>query len=395
MFLMPPAPASAPSLGDAVVFDGSNDYMALSDYGTSDQRANWIITFWIKRNEDDRKQEIHYGSGSAFELIFQADNKVNINTYGPGGSGWRNVLLSNATLTASDGWTWVGICCNGAGSGSLMFFNDTDVTTMPRQSTSPEDNSIGGWIGSDEYGTSGFLLNADMFNFYLHMDGYMDFSVEANRRKFISSTGEPVDLGVDGSEPTGAAPTAYYALVAGAAPATFAEGKGAGGDATITGAFTRAATTPQAVRTQILQSAGTAIGDMTAGGGLAAAFDGVNPQAYAACSQEHSSATQYIGKNWGSTKTITGFKAWASSDNGYCSLSGRTMTVTLIGHTSDSPGDGTALGSIGPTTDANNLLMQKLEGITTTTAYRYHWLKFVQSAGSSASVAEVQFYEAA
>ena len=393
MFLMPPAPASAPSLGDAVVFDGTNDLITLDDYGTSDQRANWIITFWVKMNEDGTMQQFHYGTGSTFELSRFADNTVNINTYGPGGSGWRNVLLSNTTLTVSDGWTWVGICCNGTSSGSFMFFNDTNVTTMPRESTSSEDNSIGGIVGG-QTGTS-YRLNADMFNFYIHMDGYMDFSVEANRRKFISNTGEPVDLGADGSEPTGAAPTAYYALVPGADPDTFAEGKGAGGDATITGAFTRAATTPQAVRTQILQSAGTAIGDMTAGGGLAAAFDGVNPQAYAACSQEHSSATQYIGKNWGSTKTITGFKAWASSDNGYCSLSGRTMTVTLIGHTSDSPGDGTALGSIGPTTDANNLLMQKLSGITTTTAYQYHWLKFVQSAGSSASVAEVQFYEAA
>ena len=43
------------------------------------------------------------------------------------------------------------------------------------------------------------------------------------------------------------------------------------------------------VQTLIAQGTGTAIGDMTAGGGLAAAFDGVNPQAYAACSQEHSS----------------------------------------------------------------------------------------------------------
>ena len=69
------------------------------------------------------------------------------------------------------------------------------------------------------------------------------------------------------------------------------------------------------------------------------------------------------------------------------------MTVTLIGHTSDAPASGTALGSVGPTTDANNLEMTVLSGLTTTTAYQYHWLKFVQSGGSSASVAEVEFYE--
>jgi len=45
-----------------------------------------------------------------------------------------------------------------------------------------------------------------MADFYLNMDEYIDLSVEANRRLFITAAGDPVDLGADGSNPTGSQP---------------------------------------------------------------------------------------------------------------------------------------------------------------------------------------------
>jgi hypothetical protein len=45
---------------------------------------------------------------------------------------------------------------------------------------------------------------------FLYFDSsYIDFSQEANRNKFIDQLGYPVDLGADGSEPTGSSPNIY------------------------------------------------------------------------------------------------------------------------------------------------------------------------------------------
>ncbi len=49
-----------------------------------------------------------------------------------------------------------------------------------------------------------------MCAFYLNMTEYLDFSVEANRRKFISAAGLPQPLGLDGSTPTGNQPAMYF-----------------------------------------------------------------------------------------------------------------------------------------------------------------------------------------
>ena len=43
---------------------------------------------------------------------------------------------------------------------------------------------------------------------YVHQT-YFDFSVEANRRKFFDALGYPVDLGSDGSNPSGDQPHVY------------------------------------------------------------------------------------------------------------------------------------------------------------------------------------------
>lgn len=66
-------------------------------------------------------------------------------------------------------------------------------------------SSIGG--GSQNW--SGGL--ADM---YVNYDEYIDLSILANRRKFISAANEPVFLGADGSAPTGTAPLGYLKNVA-------------------------------------------------------------------------------------------------------------------------------------------------------------------------------------
>jgi hypothetical protein len=72
---------------------------------------------------------------------------------------------------------------------------------------------------------------------------YIDFSVAANRRKFFSATGKPVDAGGDGSIPTGLPPLVYLRCMDGAAASTFGNNLGTGGAMTISGSPLGIATT--------------------------------------------------------------------------------------------------------------------------------------------------------
>lgn len=67
---------------------------------------------------------------------------------------------------------------------------------------------------------------------------------EATRRKFISAEGKPVNLGADGSTPTGTAPAMFFRRAPAAAASTFGNNLGTGGAFTITGTLTNAATSP-------------------------------------------------------------------------------------------------------------------------------------------------------
>lgn len=66
---------------------------------------------------------------------------------------------------------------------------------------------------------------------YLNASEYIDFSVEENRRKFFDVSGSVVNLGVDGSTPTGSQPEIYL----GNDYDTFHQNLGSGGDFTVSG----------------------------------------------------------------------------------------------------------------------------------------------------------------
>jgi len=80
----------------------------------------------------------------------------------------------------------------------------------------------------------------DVADLFFAPGQYLDLSVEANRRKFISADGKPVDLGADGSTPTGTAPAVFFSGDA----TGFASNKGSGGAFVFTGALANAPTSP-------------------------------------------------------------------------------------------------------------------------------------------------------
>jgi len=153
-------------------------------------------------------------------------------------------------------------------------------------------------------------------------------------------------------------------------------------------------------QTQIAQNTGTVIGDFTHN--LSAHLDGTTNQSASASAQKQASDKfAWLGKDWGSgvTKTITGFKMWSTNDDGMNDNAAATSNckLTLYGNSTNNTATATDLGGL---TNLgfrnNNHEYSKLSGLTTTTAYRYHWIKLELDPANSGNwfrVAEQQFFD--
>ena len=102
---------------------------------------------------------------------------------------------------------------------------------------------------------------------------------------------------------------------------------------------------------QIAQNAGTIIGtfDNSLGGGNSVAFDGTNHQGGEASAHSPNSQTSaWLGKDWGSTKTINGFKVFSTTDDGIhgAGQNNSGCTLTLYGNSSDNTATATDLGGL-------------------------------------------------
>ncbi len=112
-------------------------------------------------------------------------------------------------------------------------------------------------------------------------------------------------------------------------------------------------------------------------------------------------ATNFIrefefGTTSGVTKTISGFKVYASSDEGLTGSSANTSgcTLTLYGNSVDNTGTATNLGSMtGLNFRTNSATHIKLSGLNVSTAYQYHWIKFTVPNLATMFCAELEFYE--
>ena len=154
-------------------------------------------------------------------------------------------------------------------------------------------------------------------------------------------------------------------------------------------------------QTQVAQNAGTIIGDFTHD--QANAYDGTTDQANTASARKQtSSQTAWFGKDWGSgnEKTISGFKIWSTNNDGLNDNGSVTSgcSLTLFGNSSNDVSSAVNLGGLTNLNFRQNNHVTdytKLSGLTTSTAYRYHWIML--SIGSQNAnwfrIAEVQWFE--
>lgn len=141
---------------------------------------------------------------------------------------------------------------------------------------------------------------------------------------------------------------------------------------------------------------GTNIGDMTAGGGLVAAFDGTTSKSSTSCARRNSVSNAYVGKNYSAApKKIASGNIYPSNNAGFMAGSGvGNITITLYAKNGSSPSsgtDGTSLGSI--TVDESLTTMQTITSSDATTTWDYVWF-YLNAATDDYIVAQAIFVEA-
>lgn len=234
---------------DAADFDGTNDWMTRGAALTGAADSKRVsFSFWLAKDNVGTIGRI-FSSGTAigntrFRFDTTAANLIQI----VGKNAANTTILDVSSSAHSVASAWIHVL----GSFDLadtakrhLYINDvselTTVTTYTDDTmdfASPTNASVGAFT------TGAGIINGGLAQLAICPGVYIDLSIEANRRKFISAAGKPVDLGSDGSTAFGSAALVLQNLADGGAAADFATNAGTGGNFTITGTLTTYATSP-------------------------------------------------------------------------------------------------------------------------------------------------------
>lgn len=222
-----------------VTFDGTNDYLLRGGDLTGNADGQIFTgSVWFRRNSTGSQQRIGGGQfgrwqiellSATDEVKFECENGsgsviLQVNSSAVTDSGWHHILWSFDLSNASNRHIYLD---DASDLSVTTYTNDTIDYTVSQHA-----------IGAATNGN--FKFNGDLADVWIDFDQYIDFSVESNRRDFIGPNGGTVDLGSDGSTPTGTAPIMFFS----GTTSTWHTNDGDGGGFTENGALTDAATNP-------------------------------------------------------------------------------------------------------------------------------------------------------
>lgn len=243
--------AQAPYSVDSADFDGSNDYMLRGGglTGASDSKSG-ILSTWVRLDAGTGTQRLIGSSVSAGTAADRwRSSRVTISgpfvVIGNNSAGATILQLTSTTsYAASATWRHLLASWDLAAAAAHLYVNDvSDLAGGATLTNDTLDYTVGDWgIGGDS--NAGSKLDGCLTELYFAPGQFLDFSVVANRRKFIDAYGRPVYLGATGQAPTGTAPLVYQRLFKSQPVAGFATNSGPGGDFTITGTLTFGSTSP-------------------------------------------------------------------------------------------------------------------------------------------------------
>jgi hypothetical protein len=236
---------------DAADFDGT-DYMTRGAglTGAADAKTG-IFAGWVRLD----------GSNGSLLIILAltttvagATSHLNVGRLGGGSniffvSGFNAAgsfildLPGASAFTAAATWRHILASWDLANNVGHFYINDvSDAGTTAFTDDSIDYTTADCSIGATADGTNDF--DGCLGEIYFAPGQYLDLSLVANRRKFISASGKPVHLGTTGALPTGTAPLVYLHLDDAEAVANFATNRGTGGDFSITGTLATGSSSP-------------------------------------------------------------------------------------------------------------------------------------------------------
>jgi hypothetical protein len=223
-----------------VLFDGSSDYLTRGAglTGASDGKSG-IVSFWSDLQGGDGSQDtIFYLQGGYLTCERFSNNKYKIDIYTSGATKSLEIDTSS-TYTSSSGMKHILFAWDVATSTAQCYVSDSNDAGTATTLNNTLDYTRSNWgVGARDLGTE--KINTKMGDLYFNIAETLDISSTANRRKFIDASGNPVDLGSDGSTPTGSAPIMFFS----GAVASWHTNKGSGGGFTENGTLTDAGVYP-------------------------------------------------------------------------------------------------------------------------------------------------------
>ena len=217
--------ASGPTYAaEAVTFDGTNDYLTKTT-GVTGMTDNKTFTFssWFFVNSSSNSNDGFISGntpgaqGAAAFNIHRQDSsdkivlKAGVHSTTEGTHAIKEQVVSNTVITKNT-WHHLLISMDAATGTFHLYLDDVDDSAAPTVNNLTVDWTVDNYSAAGTY--SGFAPIGSFFYGDLADEWfdttYMDFSVTANRRKFISATKKPVDLGTDGSTPTGSSPDIFF-----------------------------------------------------------------------------------------------------------------------------------------------------------------------------------------
>lgn len=175
-------------------------------FATHPDDENWLLRV---STTNDFNVRVQIGSSEEEGILLKLRN-----------SGGTLVLhVETEVVPLADGWYHL-LCSWDISAGKTfadnvhIYLNDTDIKPESAEVfTDSETIDWGHGTSNWRYSFNGIATGENESctgPYYLAIGQYLDFSDEANRRKFIGSNGRPVPIGQDGSEPTGTSPTLYF-----------------------------------------------------------------------------------------------------------------------------------------------------------------------------------------
>lgn len=204
-------PSFAP---DAVIFDGANDWLNRAALIGAADTNTFLASCWVFLNSTINSHMLFWnGTGAAWadrKCWISVNNDTANITVQLRTSGNTKVWNATTSTVISTG-AWYHILCARSGTTGQIYINGADASpsNVTTSTTNADFTNNFTAIGATHDGALG-MAECEMAENYVTNE-YLDISQASNRDKFYNSvTDTPVDLGSDGSTPTGTAPLIYF-----------------------------------------------------------------------------------------------------------------------------------------------------------------------------------------